>query len=287
MASIAICSIPSLVHAQSFALMSNDNYGSPQIMYMDDEAYPMTKLDTEQMRVLYTCELSFMEGKDKKIKMDCYLQIGEEWSKYVSWNRFNADSLLLLGGKQSLGRAKIYDKKADFLFVEDCYYTHLTDGKIIFTGRLAADDFLYEEDSPKLQWTITESTRQIGGYRCQLAKTSFRGREYRAWFTEEIPISSGPWKFQGLPGLILQVEDSEKVVKIQAVSIDAGSKDIIKTAYPFIRVSRTQYAELRKQMLQNPILFCANHSSRSGWKVQITDPTAIRTLPMVQFLEKQ
>ena len=55
------------------------------------------------------------------------------------------------------------------------------------------------------KWNIETDTLTILNYKCRKASLTFRGREYIAYFSEEIPISDGPWKFNGLPGLILKV----------------------------------------------------------------------------------
>lgn len=66
-------------------------------------------------------------------------------------------------------------------------------------------------DSPaKLIWEISDDTKEIGGFTTINARTSFRGRDYEVWFTPEIPISAGPWKLNGLPGLILEAKDIEE-----------------------------------------------------------------------------
>lgn len=57
-----------------------------------------------------------------------------------------------------------------------------------------------------LHWEIDSSkTKVINGYECEQAKLSFRGSNFTAYFTKEIPMSFGPWKFSGLPGLILEI----------------------------------------------------------------------------------
>jgi len=53
-----------------------------------------------------------------------------------------------------------------------------------------------------------DSVKQIAGYPCQLGYCHFRGRTWKAWFTTDIPVSNGPWKLAGLPGLILEAYDS-------------------------------------------------------------------------------
>jgi GLPGLI family protein len=68
-------------------------------------------------------------------------------------------------------------------------------------------NFIYEEELPFFDWKITGEKQTILSYKCQKATVSFRGRDYVAWFATDIPIPNGPWKFGGLPGLILNLHD--------------------------------------------------------------------------------
>ncbi|GHT61749.1 hypothetical protein FACS189451_04450 [Bacteroidia bacterium] len=68
-------------------------------------------------------------------------------------------------------------------------------------------NFIYEEDSPVFDWKISNEKQTILSYNCQKATVSFQGRDFTAWFTTDIPISNGPWKFGNLPGLILKLYD--------------------------------------------------------------------------------
>lgn len=65
----------------------------------------------------------------------------------------------------------------------------------------AAGVFQYVEDIPDCKWQITAKTKVIMGYGCQSDTTTFRGRDYEAWFTADIPLNYGPWKFMGYQGL--------------------------------------------------------------------------------------
>ena len=89
----------------------------------------------------------------------------------------------------------------------DYLYWSLTAGKILVYTSIFGSKFLVEEDVPTMEWEIDEdSVQTIIGYECHKAKTKFRGREWTVWYVEDIPISLGPWKFNGLPGIILQAE---------------------------------------------------------------------------------
>ena len=69
--------------------------------------------------------------------------------------------------------------------------------------------FAVQEPLPKMKWELLNEKKIIGEYHCKKASVEFRGRTYYAWYTMEIPISLGPWKFNGLPGLILEVDDQK------------------------------------------------------------------------------
>lgn len=66
------------------------------------------------------------------------------------------------------------------------------------------------ETQDKMDWKIHPETKEINGYKAQKATITFEGRNWEAWFTEQINIPYGPYKFYGLPGLILEMKDDKK-----------------------------------------------------------------------------
>jgi len=78
---------------------------------------------------------------------------------------------------------------------------------------------IYYDDVPKIDWHITEEHKDIMGYTTTKATAEFRGRKYTAWFSMEMPYSVGPWKFSGLPGLILEVYDEDYMFNFIAQEI--------------------------------------------------------------------
>lgn len=73
-----------------------------------------------------------------------------------------------------------------------------------------------------IQWEIKKGSKKIGKYECNKATANFRGRNYTAWFTTEIPVPYGPWKLFGLPGLILEASDDTKEFFVKATDINLG-----------------------------------------------------------------
>lgn len=86
------------------------------------------------------------------------------------------------------------------------------------------DQIFVVKDEYNLKWNILQEIKKIGGFTCQKATTKFRGRTYIAWFTNDIPVPFGPWKFKGLAGLILEVYDVDEVFHIVANNVKIGEK---------------------------------------------------------------
>lgn len=80
-------------------------------------------------------------------------------------------------------------------------------------GEKMINFFYTEEAIPPIDWKITQDTTRFAGLRCQKATALFKGREWIAWFAPSIPFPCGPWKLNGLPGLIVEAYDSKKEVQ--------------------------------------------------------------------------
>ncbi|NER17212.1 GLPGLI family protein [Spongiivirga citrea] len=80
-------------------------------------------------------------------------------------------------------------------------------------------NYLLTEDIPKIPWKIKQEFKTLDGLHCQKAEGYFRGRTYVVWFTPDIPINLGPWKLQGLPGLIVDAQDSQGIFFYRATKI--------------------------------------------------------------------
>lgn len=98
-------------------------------------------------------------------------------------------------------------------------YKDLLTNRII-SHQQADMEFVYVDDTiTPIDWKIINQFRIIGGMKCQKAEATTRGRFYTAWFTTEIPVSTGPWKLHGLPGLILEAYDNKGAVTFQFESL--------------------------------------------------------------------
>jgi len=112
----------------------------------------------------------------------------------------------------------------------------------------SSDTIILEEPRINvLQWTLIDSSKKIGKFVCQKATTKFRGREYEAWYTLEIPVSNGPWKLHGLPGLILEAQTKDKLFSYNFIGIESLKSDklIIK---PPVTGDKMSFFTFRKEL---------------------------------------
>ena len=141
------------------------------------------------------------------------LQIGRSHQAYLDYGKLRRDSIWNAAAK---GRKSYGEFSAESRAAADDTFSHL---KLIFDrskGMINAHDAIflskyhYTEPIPQLQWTMARGDSTILGYPCHKATTHFRGRDYVAWYTEEIPYPYGPYKFGGLPGLITCIYDTQR-----------------------------------------------------------------------------
>tara|TARA_R110002124_G_scaffold281126_1_gene455095 strand:+ start:941 stop:1759 length:819 start_codon:yes stop_codon:yes gene_type:complete len=142
----------------------------------------------------------------------------------------------------SIGEYNLYDKTTDSLYSRKFIIDQI---------------YLVKEKNPEIQWSIGDTTKNIGNYTATKATAHFRGRDYTAWFTPEIPVPYGPWKLVGLPGLILQAYDTDREIYFNAqklvfntdgITVEAslnGSEQVIGLAE-----YKNILADLKKRMIQ-------------------------------------
>jgi GLPGLI family protein len=128
--------------------------------------------------------------------------------------------------------------------------------KLIYYDEIFTTKFMYEESKKKLEWNIHKDISNIKGFKCQKATTFYGGRYYSAWFTNEIPISDGPYKFKGLPGLIVKISDSKNHYVFELIShhtINYSYLDFISFNY-YHKVSKSLFFKKQEDFNKNPIL---------------------------------
>ncbi len=119
----------------------------------------------------------------------------------------------------------------------------------------------YEEPLPQFDWELMNATDTVAGYACSTAKTRFRGREWIVWFTMEIPISAGPWKFNGLPGLILKAQDDKLDYIWECQSITQSRSPIVYYEVEKRVLTRSKWQRYMRQVHNSPLAMLSEGGS--------------------------
>jgi len=100
--------------------------------------------------------------------------------------------------------------------------------EILFFDKVSSTNFLVKDSYQDFVWNITSETKDVAGYSCTKATTTYRGRAWIAWFTPQIPISFGPWKLFGLPGLIVEAYDTDNKYAFKSIKIEFKQNTILQ-----------------------------------------------------------
>ena len=132
-------------------------------------------------------------------------------SKFYSYTSYKSDSLMRVDLEKQLKANGSINIKTDQRkgVIRYAIAKNYTNGNIDFRTRIGMDAFRVAEER-KMTWKILPDKQKIGNWETQKATTEYGGRKWTAWFTEAIPFPDGPYKFSGLPGLIVKIEDADK-----------------------------------------------------------------------------
>lgn len=221
-------------------------------------------LDSANIRVSYT--VYFKPDSTSETKKDdiIILEFGDKISKCYSYYRFLRDSLLTgqFTEQQKIGAAKYsinligFNKSGPSIKL---FRNSLT-GVITVTDRLLINNYMYKDSLSDMKWNLFSDTMTVLGYLCSKATTTFRGRAYSVWFTNEIPVPYGPMKFGGLPGLIISLKEDKGNFEFYCHSIE-----FLKTKIPiqydegkYNHIYRKEHRQLVINMIENPDAFADN-----------------------------
>ena len=180
----------------------------------DENTYvDLGKLEIGKNVKKYSSE--FLSISDKKLK---------EWMKEKKYNG-PAPKDMFMGGIKEFN-----DNWSELVFSEYIIRGKQMTEYACFPLYAERENGQYTEEWPLMKWELVDEHQTILEHNCQKAKCHFRGRDFEAWFATDVPIMGGPWKFGGLPGCILKVQDAEKIYVWEAVAIENGSFEI--TQYP-------------------------------------------------------
>lgn len=158
-------------------------------------------------------ELSFKPKKDsaKIDKVMTILDITKDKSIYQDFTLPAQDSIIKVAVEEMEKTKTFKDLSKSIKMPKFSYkiYKSYPSMKETYHDRISMTLFGYEDDI-KFNWKMGNEKKKIGAYNTQNATVEYGGRIWTAWFSPDLPFSDGPYKFYGLPGLIVKIEDADK-----------------------------------------------------------------------------
>lgn len=234
--------------------------GQAKFSYVYGKDPDMTPVDTSYIDVVFNYEVTDTILKKSRSLQNVVL-IGDSHIKYMSWGVILADSAwssipLSERMPETEGVKKRWFQVSSKFKTNSDYIIIDINNKSLYDKKFySATSYYYEEALPEFEWRVNdEISDTIIGYPCKTAECSFRGRHWKVWFSEELPMPYGPWKFHGLPGMILKAEDISGAHKFVAEEIVDNKCQIckyLKEPINYFRTTRERDLEEHEDYAKN------------------------------------
>jgi|SRR5690606_27880349 len=207
----------------------------------------------QQFNYIFYIDDTVREGTlfyDTKENTAVYLDKISSTKRVINKNEYNNDDTEVI--------VTNFNKSSDLHFFKN-------NNEVLFTYNLFKINYLVEDKLPKMEWILTSEKREIENLTCYKATTTFRGRNWTAWYSPDIPINYGPWKFYGLPGVIVEIKEDTNRFTLILTSYVLNSKSIVPTINPtdFKKVSMKKMAEITDEAYDN-LLNASSNSKSDG-----------------------
>ncbi|MDR1501255.1 MAG: GLPGLI family protein [Prevotella sp.] len=195
--------------------MANAQIKIPRMTNLRTDTLEKKIIDNAKYRVYYSLEFA----KDSlypqdKTKGQTILFIGSKYNKFIDYNMYRKDSiydaLAKIKANQNEILAQLLPIGRLIIFNPVVTANYTTKGNYYIQQAVTSrSKYAYDDKNVQIKWDLVGQERIINGYKCKKAICKFRGREYIAWYATNLPINAGPYLFSGLPGLILEIQDTK------------------------------------------------------------------------------
>jgi len=183
--------------------------------------------DFTKLSVTYEVRYQKVEEVAKREKDLMRLDIGEHSSQYIS-----IIGEFLTKNKSDIMAKRIKDPYAGYTTLRDEVFKNTPDEGYLRFVHMPGWVSCREKIEGLFDWQLQDGDSIVCGYPCHKAITTFRGRTWTVWYTLDLSYSDGPWKFCGLPGLVLYAYDSEDKFRFNCIGIEKGDGHEIKMKMP-------------------------------------------------------
>ena len=224
-----------------------------------DEAYLKCQYD-------YTYVVDTLSGKT--VKDWLVLQIGKNISKCYSYYSMQVDSIFASPDRDVILRQQInaaIGSKTEWPHkrMKAYVYKNYPQGKMTVTDGLLMQDYIYEDTLYAQNWVIQDSSKLILGHECQKAVCHYRGHCWTAWFAMDIPITDGPWKLCGLPGLIMEATSEDNSHAFKLLGIEKVSKEPIAFSKTYVGNNKFEKTTFEKFLKEQYVFLFGDFQSQT------------------------
>lgn len=217
----------------------------------------------EPARYLITYTYRFVRDAnypdDKKTGLTI-LQVGDRYNRFCDYYKLEFDSICdeLARGKNSVMEASALMLSAlrKSVFTENIIIDKQKNEETIQRTAGLTQKYQYEEKCPDLEWEILKEDTTIAGYHCNKAKARLFGRDYVACYSTEVDMPYGPYKFNGLPGLVFHVVDTEGNFEFALDGLEKADAYIPIYAWAdkdMVKTNRKTVREIYKNFCADPV----------------------------------
>ena len=194
-------------------------------------------IDTAQFVAVYDYECRTLNDEAAPVtdRMQVVVQVGRTVTKSMPFSAYPQTD--------EISRADVVAGFQEALMHMPTVWTGLPTGQTTVREFIFPHEYEGSEPTPDIAWTLTDDTLTVSSYLCQQATATFRGVEWRVWYTEEIPSSAGPWRLRGLPGLIVKAENDAHTFCLAELRQEASP---ITAPEQNPELQRMKYAKLLK-----------------------------------------
>lgn len=191
------------------------------------------------------------------------LYLDQEHSRYSSLGKMVKDSLDHIETPVMM-RMDEYNKMTDFKYA---IYKDYRDKALVLAEKIFQYELKYEQELKQMDWEIQSENKEILGFNVQKAIGTFAGRTYTAWFAPELPFLDGPYKFNGLPGLIIEISDLQNQYHFTLTGFEEleNPVDQVLNLDKYKTVSQQELDQVRDDYDRDPIGTMEKAGIRFGW----------------------
>lgn len=261
------------------------------------------KPDTAQILVHY----KFTHVRDTNNRAGAYTEnmvlfVGKNASSYKSYDRQLQNDLFRRQMQEAITNSADGNVRLDRHITGSGteYYQFTGYKKLVRREATMMDSYIIDDALPVINWHISSDKADFAELHCQKATCRFKGRDYTAWFCADLPVPVGPWKLNGLPGVIVEAYDAKKEVVFRFDRVekavpgapkpikdkhgrvlpplgdddDSTDPNMIKVPTHGIRTTDKELAKLQKAMSKDPNALAqsmkATAQSNAGPKIDIS-----------------